>query len=86
MLEEKGWLMVTPGGPPNFWGCTIGIQRVIRITPEGKLDAPSDDTNYNPTKKVPANWLDTNWRNPKEREEDKKIWTRIKYGHGGAVP
>ena len=73
MPEEKGWLMVCPGGPPNFWGRSIGIQRVYRITPEGKLaaDTPSQNT-YHPKKVLPdpANWLDTSRHNTRE----KKVW------------
>jgi len=63
MPEGKGWLMATPGGPPNFWGRSVGVQRVVRITPEGKRETAPGDSNYNPTKTAPGNWLDTSWRN-----------------------
>ena len=59
--EEKGWLMVCPGGPPNFWGRTLGIQQVFRITPEGKLaaDSPSLSRYVPKDAKDVTNWLDT---------------------------
>ncbi|MBW1677033.1 MAG: hypothetical protein JRJ79_10605 [Deltaproteobacteria bacterium] len=61
MPEKKGWLMVCPGGPPNFWGRTLGIQEVFLITPEGKLaaDSPSVSRYIPKDKKNKANWLDT---------------------------
>ncbi|HUT35141.1 MAG TPA: hypothetical protein VNE39_16740 [Planctomycetota bacterium] len=55
MPEEKGWLMVCHGGPPNWWGRSVAAQKLYRITPEGKRDSPSEDR----SKGVPANWLDT---------------------------
>jgi hypothetical protein len=47
--------MVTHWGAPNWWGRSVAAQQAYRITPEGKLDAPSQDR----SKGVPANWLDT---------------------------
>ena len=58
--DEKGWLVVYHGGQPNWWYRSMGIQRVARITPEGKKEAPGDVMgNYRPKGGVPpVNWLD----------------------------
>jgi len=58
---DKGWLIVYHGGLPNWWYRSVAIQRVARITPEGKKEAPGDTSgNCGPKGGVPPeNWLDT---------------------------
>jgi hypothetical protein len=61
--DEQGWLIVYHGGQPNWWHRSVAIQRVAKITPEGKKEAPGDvNGNYAPKGGVPpVNWLDTSF-------------------------
>jgi hypothetical protein len=68
MSEEKGWVIVCHEGPPNWWGRSVGVQRILNITPEGKVAAgsPTRDAYPEPhydakarTNVIPGNWLDT---------------------------
>lgn len=42
--DGKGWIIVTHGGAPDYWGRTFSFQRAIRVTAEGAIDAPADRT------------------------------------------
>ena len=76
--KDGGWLISMPGGPPGYWGRTIGIQKTVRITPDGSWESPSNDNHYNPVGPVPDNWLDTSWKRPKRDKKngfrEKAVW------------
>ena len=38
LVEGKGWMIAFHGPAPNYWGRTIGTQRLVRITAQGQKD------------------------------------------------
>jgi hypothetical protein len=38
LRKEKDWTIMTHGGPPNYWGRSVGTQSLFRITAQGEKD------------------------------------------------
>jgi len=72
MPDTKEWILVCPGGPPNFWGRTVGAQRVFLIDNRGRLASQTPWSNYGPKQGLPdpPNWVDSSRQNTRQ----KKIW------------
>ena len=87
LSAEKGWLIVYHGGQPNWWYRSMAIQRVARITPEGKKEAPGDTHgNYGPKGGVPpGNWLDTSFGKKTQANVGGSAHTPAVFPYGGSA-
>jgi hypothetical protein len=79
--------MVHHGGQPNWWNRSVAIQRVARITPEGKKEAPGDDMGtYGPKGGVPpVNWLDTSFGKKTQGNVGGSANTPAVFPYGGSA-
>lgn len=84
---ERGWLIVSHGGQPNWWYRSMAIQRVARITPEGRKEAPGDTNgNYGPKGGVPPdNWLDTSFGKKTQGNVGGSAHTPSVFPYGGSA-
>ncbi|HUT33554.1 MAG TPA: hypothetical protein VNE39_08755 [Planctomycetota bacterium] len=87
LSSERGWLIVYHGGEPNWWYRSMAIQRVARITPEGKKEAPGDTNgNYGPKGGVPPeNWLDTSFGKETQANVGGSAHTPAVFPYGGSA-
>jgi hypothetical protein len=87
LAESDGWLMVYHGGQPNWWHRSVAIQRVVRITPDGRMEAPPGDnfSSYNPKDGVPVNWLDTSYGKKTQRNVCGSAHTPTVFPYGGSA-
>jgi hypothetical protein len=61
--KGQGWVIVTHGGTPNYWGRSKGGQCVAKVTPEGQISIPPRIKIYDPKRTpkiiIPDNVLET---------------------------